>query len=150
MSKSPDHLLPGERVHHQYRWGDRVIDLVFEHKDGSVRILEMKGGAGMTAAARRHMVRALLLGNTSDHPVRDDLMMPQIGLKLLPFLLPRKLRDAVAGDLAEDFSTYAARWGRPYALRWVWWELAGLAVRRFGPAGIVTAVAMWFRQKLGW
>jgi hypothetical protein len=79
-----------------------------------------------------------------------DLNMPEIGQKLLPFILPRKLRAAVAGDLAEDFRTYATRWGRPYALRWLWWELAGLCIRRFGPSAIITAVGLWCRQKLGW
>jgi hypothetical protein len=76
--------------------------------------------------------------------------MPNIGQKLLPFILPRKLRAAVAGDLAEDFRTYATQWGRPYALRWLWWELGGLCIRRFGLTAIITAVGAWFRQKLGW
>jgi hypothetical protein len=80
----------------------------------------------------------------------DDLTMPELGQKLLPFILPKKLRAAVAGDLAEDFRTFATKWGRPYALRWLWWELSGLFIRRFGPTAIITAVGMWFRQKLGW
>ena len=80
----------------------------------------------------------------------DDLTMPDLGQKLLPFMLHKKLRAAVAGDLAEDFRTFATKWGRPYALRWLWWELSGLFIRRFGPTAIITAVGMWFRQKLGW
>jgi hypothetical protein len=78
------------------------------------------------------------------------LIIPEIALKLLPFFVPKKLRAAVAGDLAEDFRTYGAQWGRPYALRWLWWELAGLCIRRFGPTAIITAIGMWFHQKLGW
>ena len=79
-----------------------------------------------------------------------DLSFPEIGQKLLPFILPKKLREAVAGDLAEDFGKYAAQWGRAYAVRWLWWELGGLCIHRFGPTAICTAVAIWFRQKLGW
>jgi hypothetical protein len=80
----------------------------------------------------------------------DSGTLPDIGQKLLPFIVPRKLRDNVFGDLAEDFRTYAMKWGRSYALRWLSWELACLTVRRFGPTAIITAVGMWFRQKLGW
>jgi hypothetical protein len=47
------------------------------------------------------------------------LTTPDIGQKLLPFILPRKLREAVEGDLAEDFRTYATKWGRRYALCWL-------------------------------
>lgn len=79
-----------------------------------------------------------------------DLNLPEIGQKLLPFILPKKLRANVAGDLAEDFRTYATRWGRPYALRWLWWELAGVCIHRFGPSAIITGVGLWFRQKIGW
>lgn len=83
------------------------------------------------------------------YSARKPEAMPDIGLKLLPFILPRKLREAVAGDLTEDFQTYAARWGRRYAVRWLWWELARLCVCRFGPTAIFTAAIAWFRQKLG-
>ena len=55
----------------------------------------------------------------------------------------------MAGDLAEDFRTVANQWGRPYTLRWLWWELGGLCFRHFGRTAIITAVAMSFRQKLG-
>jgi hypothetical protein len=84
----------------------------------------------------------------SDEPA--DLVMPDIGQKLLPFILAKKLRAAVAGDLAEDFRTYATKWGRPYALRWLWWELGGLCIRRFGPTAFITGIGVWLRQKLGW
>jgi hypothetical protein len=97
--------------------------------------------------------RELLIPGVSDYAQKPDdasLIMPEIGHKLLPFILPKKLRAAVAGDLAEDFRTFATQWGRPYALRWLCWEIGGLCIRRFGPIGIVTAVVMWFRQKLGW
>jgi hypothetical protein len=83
----------------------------------------------------------------------DDLanvIIPEIGLKLLPFIVPKKLRDAVTGDLTEDFRTFAAQWGRSYALRVLWWELAGLCIRRFGPTAIVMGIGVWVRQKLGW
>ena len=96
------------------------------------------------------MVTQGMLNHVAKPEEAADLTMPEIGQKLLPYIVPRKLRAAVAGDLAEDFRTYATRWGRPYALRWVWWELAGLCIRRFGPTSIITAVGVWFRQKLGW
>jgi hypothetical protein len=89
----------------------------------------------------------------SDYVATPDdatyLIMPEIGQKLLPFILPKKLRAAVAGDLAEDFRTFATRWGRPYALRWLWWELGGLCIRRFGPTAVISAIGVWFRRKLG-
>jgi hypothetical protein len=37
--------------------------------------------------------------------------MPEIGQKFLPFILPKKLREAVGGDLSEDFRTYAPKMG---------------------------------------
>ncbi len=94
----------------------------------------------------------LLIHSVADDEKLDDashLIMPDIAETLLPFILPKKLRAAVAGDLAEDFHTYAAQWGRSYALWWLWWELGALCIRRFGPTAIMTAVGMWFRQKLG-
>ncbi len=78
------------------------------------------------------------------------VMIPEFGLKFVPFIVPKKLRDGVAGDLTEDFRTYAARWGRSYALRWLWWELAILCIRRFGPTAIVTGIGAWLRHEFGW
>jgi hypothetical protein len=77
------------------------------------------------------------------------LTMPDIGQKLLPFILPKKLREAMEGDLAEDFRKYATKWGRLYALAWLWWELGGLCIRRFGPTAFITAIGALLRQKLG-
>jgi hypothetical protein len=74
---------------------------------------------------------------------------PEIALKLVPFIVPKKLRDNVTGDLSEDFRAYAARWGRSYALYLLCWELAELCIRRFGPTAIVMGIGAWFRQKLG-
>jgi hypothetical protein len=78
------------------------------------------------------------------------LMIPEIALKLVPFIVPKKLRDSVTGDLCEDFRDFAEDWGRPYALRWLWWELGGLCIRRLGPTAIAIGIGTWFRQKLGW
>jgi hypothetical protein len=75
--------------------------------------------------------------------------IPGFGVKLVPFLVTRKLRETVAGDLEEDFRTFATKWGRPYALKWLCWELGGLFLRRFGPTSIIAGIAMWFRQKFG-
>lgn len=75
--------------------------------------------------------------------------LPETALKFVPFIVSRKLRDAVEGDLAEDFGKRAARWGRPYALRVLWWDIAELCIRRFGPTAIVMGIGAWFRQKLG-
>ena len=101
------------------------------------------------ARPREHFIPVFLSNDIKlDDPA--DLIMPEFGLKLLPFIVPKKLRDNVTGDLREDFRTYAARWGRSYALRLLWWELAELCIRRFGPTAIVMAVGAWVRQKLGW
>jgi hypothetical protein len=80
----------------------------------------------------------------------DPGALPEFGEKLLPFLLPKKSREDVSGDFAEDFRRYAMKWGRNYALKWLYWELAGLALKRFRPTVIVTALGMWARRKLGW
>lgn len=77
-----------------------------------------------------------------------DVIMPEIGEILLPFIVPRRRRADVMGDLAEEFRTYAARRGRPYALLWFWWEVAGLCIRRFGLT-VVIAIGEWVRQRLG-
>jgi hypothetical protein len=93
--------------------------------------------------------RVVFLSNVARPIDPAHVMIPEIGLKFLPFIVPKKLRDAVTGDLTEDFRTFAARWGRSSALRWLWWELAGLCVRRFGPTAIGMGIAAWVRQKLG-
>jgi hypothetical protein len=142
--------------------GDRQqlnFDHMFEEKDGNITIVEMKHH-GMSAktvnlhGSVEHIVprNLVFLSDTlfNEPESARNCVMPEIGQKLLPFILPKKLRETVAGDLAEDFRTYATQWGRPFALRWLWWELGGLCIRRFGPTAIFTAVAMWFRQKLGW
>ena len=126
-------------------------DLMVEAKDGNLILVEAKHH-GLSA---QHMVpREFLIRGVSDNAAKPDdapnLTIPEFGQQLLPFILPKKLRAAVAGDLAEDFRTLATRWGRPYALRWLWWELGGLCIRRFGPTAIITAIGVWFRQKLGW
>ena len=138
------------------RRGDRLqriygfSDVAYEEKDGTITIIEAKHHGNSPEHIIPSMLPIRRLRSLQGMPdIANQPDLPEWGEKLLPFLLPRKLRDAVTGDLTEDFRTYAARWGRPYALRWLWWELACLAVRRFGPAGVITAVAMWFRQKLG-
>ena len=77
------------------------------------------------------------------------LTMPDIGQKLLPFILPRKDREVVAGDLAEDFRRYATERGRLYALCLFWWDFGGLCIRHFGPTALITAIGALLRQKLG-
>jgi len=73
----------------------------------------------------RFVVRGgLRIAAKRDDPA--DLIMPEIGLKLVPFIVPKRRRADVIGDLDEDFRTYAAQWGRPYALRLFWWEIAEL------------------------
>jgi hypothetical protein len=143
-------FVSGDRQQHLYRFSDTSFnfDLMLEDKAGKLIVVELKHH-GMSA---EHILpREFLFRDYLAKP--DDalhLTMPEIGQKLLPFILPKKLRAAVAGDLAEDFRAFATQWGRPYALRWLWWELGGLCIRRFGPTAIITAVGMWFRQKLGW
>jgi len=141
-----------------YRFRNRLahdgtfnFDLMVERKDGKPIVFQVPHH-GMSA---QHLVpRELLMGGGSDYVATPDdaahLIIPEIGQKLLPFILPKKLRAAVAGDLAEDFRTFATQWGRPYAVRWLWWELGGLCIRRFGPTAVISAIGVWFRQKLGW
>jgi hypothetical protein len=127
---------------------NRLIDLMLLDKDGKVTIIDAKP-YGVAVVPR--WLSILATSECGEKP--DDaphLTMPDVGQKLLPFILPKKLRTAVGGDLAEDFRTYAAQWGRPYALRWLWWELGALCIRRFGPTAIITAIGVWFRQKIGW
>jgi hypothetical protein len=82
-------------------------------------------------------------------PLLTNVGIPDFGLKLVPFLVPRKLRDEVAGHLEEEFRKHAARWGRPYAMKSLCWDLVGLFLHRFAPASIIAGVAMWFRHKIG-
>jgi hypothetical protein len=94
------------------------------------------------------MIEWLELPDDGADSTADD-MVPELGQKLLPFLLPRKLRDAVAGDLAQDFQGYLAKFGRTYAVRWYWWELGRLCVSRLTPTAIVASIAFWLRRKFG-
>jgi hypothetical protein len=137
----------------------RIDVISVRTKGGNFTLYESK----VTSKAVRHLTPAqwerleqvlggeiLKRSGLSDEP--DDAprsTMPEIGQKLLPFIVPKKLRANVEGDLAEDFRTYATQWGRSYALRWLWWELGGLCIRRFGPTAIITAIGVWLRQKLG-
>jgi hypothetical protein len=135
------------------------VDFVLNTGRGKVSYFEVKHhGVSQNPASIRgsieHLVPLEMLvqvaGNPPEHCDPSDLMIPEIGEKLLPFIVPRKLRDAIAGDLAEDFRDRASRRGRRYALFVLWWDIGELCIRRFGPTAIFTAVAMWFRQKLGW
>ena len=92
---------------------------------------------------------AEVLAELDKNSKSDNAGIPNFGLKLVPFLVPRKLRDPVIGDLEEDFRKYATLWGRPYALIWLYWELGGLFLSRFGPKAIIVGIAMWVRQKFG-
>jgi hypothetical protein len=96
----------------------------------------------------QRMIEWLELPDDEADSTADD-MVPELGQKLLPFLLPRKLRDAVAGDLAQDFQGYLAKFGRTYAVRWYWWELGRLCISRLSPTAIVAAIAFWLRRKIG-
>jgi hypothetical protein len=99
----------------------------------------------------KHVIRKVA---TAKYPRRERgeklSSVPELGGKLLPFLLPRKNRIPIAGDLAEEFREYVARWGRPYAVMWFWWEIFNLAICRFSLLPIATAVAVWLRWSLGW
>jgi hypothetical protein len=136
----------------------RVPDIDFDSPGISIAnisetIVEVKhhGRSVGLAVVPERVVRAFFSRSNVARPIDPaHVMIPEIGLKILPFIVPRELRDAVTGDLTEDFLTYAGRWGRSYALRWLWWELAGLCIRRFGPTAIVMGIGAWFRQKLGW
>ena len=103
---------------------------------------------GRAADRLERMIEWLELPDDEADSTADD-MVPELGQKLLPFLLPRKLRDAVAGDLAQDFQGYLAKFGRTYAVRWYWWELGRLCISRLSPTAIVGAIAFWLRRKIG-
>ncbi len=121
-------FVPGQNG---YRYNKQIADLI---KDSKQRWIIDLGSDDYDLPG--------VLRNVAKTGDLAHLIMPDIGQKLLPFILPKKLRAAVAGDLAEDFHSYAAQWGRPYALGWLWWELAGLCIRRFGPTAIITAVGV--------
>jgi hypothetical protein len=141
----------------------RVPDIDFDTPGISIAnisetIVEVKhlGRSVGLAVVPERVVRAFFSRSNVARPIDPaHVMIPEIGLQILPFIVPRKLRDAVTGDLTEDFRTFAVRWGRPYALRWLWWELGGLCIRRFGPtafwhlvsseAGVVTLKLRWPR-----
>jgi hypothetical protein len=159
MSK-PRIFVSGDRAQNLYRFRNHLahadtfnFDLLLESRDGKMIVGEVKhhGTSAEHIVPRAFFIRGA--GSSSNLVKPSDealLIMPEIGQQLLPFILPKKLRAAMAGDLAEDFRTFAAQWGRPYALRWLWWELGGLCIRRFGPTAIITAIGIWFRQKFGW
>ena len=141
-----------------------VDDLRKFMDDQRYNIILPNGDGTLTLVQSKHKLPQLVWFHQSDAYVDhwkahatvseepDDelgLTLPDIAQKLLPFIVPKKLRANVTGDLAEDFRTYATQWGRPYALRWLWWELGGLCIRRFGPTAFITGIGVWLRQKLG-
>ena len=78
----------------------------------------------------------------------DDADVPQAAEKLLPFLLPRKLRKVIPGDLSEEFQQYRARYGRRYAVRWYWFQIVDLVVRRIMLGGGFGWL-IWIAHKIG-
>jgi hypothetical protein len=136
----------------------RVPDIDFDTPGISIAIsetiVEVKHHDGRSvglAVVPERIARAFSSRANVARPIDPaDVIIPEIGLKILPFIVPKKRRDDVMGDLTEDFRTYAAQWGRPYALRLFCWELAELCIRRFGPTAMVMGIGAWLRQKLGW
>jgi len=133
---------------------------VREEPDGSIVVTEFTGPDFHQPKTERELIEhfkrlgreALALEDSERDNKPDgvvDYTVPELGQKLLPFLLPKKLRDAVVGDLAQDFQAYAAKFGRTYAVRWYWWELSWLCLSRFKFAAIVAPVAFWLRRKVG-
>jgi hypothetical protein len=127
---------------------DSLLPTTKAEAETTVEVKRHGRSVGLAVVPER-FVRVVFLSNVARPIDPAHVMILEIGLKFLPFIVPKKLRDAVTGDLTEEFRTYAARWGRSYALRWLWWELAGLCIRRFGPTAIGTGIAAWVRQKLG-
>jgi hypothetical protein len=130
------------------------FEVVYQEKpDGGLTVVEVKRNLGRTEHLYQEKPDGGLtenLGRTehllieannllqqmldeADSAVDDTV--PELGQKLLPFLLPRKLRDNVAGDLAQDFQGYVAKFGRTYAVRWYWWELGRLLRQPSHPYG---------------
>jgi hypothetical protein len=68
-----------------------------------------KKAAGMSAAHHFVPVNLPPGSGVSFLIAKPDADLPDIGQKLLPFIVPKKLRANVAGDLAEDFRDYATR-----------------------------------------
>jgi DNA-binding PadR family transcriptional regulator len=134
-----------------------AIDAVYRPgSDGITTVLEINFGPLLieTIETNDHLQRMIEIGNQlelmfDEADITADDMVPELGQRLLPFLLPRKLRDVVAGDLAQDFQGYVAKFGRTYAVRWYWWELGWLCVSRLSPTAIVAAIAFWLRRKIG-
>ena len=152
-SSSPDGGRDSDIFVRNWNWDEKAdrLEIVFTDQDEVRRQFDVFVNEN---AHRKDAVEAAEdifkeMSQVWEYSFRELQGIPEIALKLFPFILPRKLREAVAGDLTEDFQTYAAKWGRRYALRWLWWELAGLCVRRFGPTALVTAAVAWLRQKIG-
>ncbi len=61
----------------------------------------------------------------------------------LLFILPKKLRETLPGDLAEEFNENIVRMGRRMACIWYWWQV-------FRSVIWLMPLSHWLMQKLGW
>lgn len=50
---------------------------------------------------------------------------PEAAEKLLYFVLPKRHREAILGDLEEDFPKVCQKFGSRSAMRWYWWHVIG-------------------------
>jgi hypothetical protein len=57
---------------------------------------------------------------------------PLAAEKLLPFLLPKSLREGFPGDLEEEYHVYRLKFGQRYADRWYWFQVLMLAAQSVG------------------
>lgn len=79
-------------------------------------------------------VRITKGANSVSFPTYEDRIGINTGSKCMPrppanadkllYLLPKNMRDAILGDLEEDFAVVANKFGRQYARRWYWWHLS--------------------------
>lgn len=92
------------------------------------------------------------------HPIRAKMVRPpRKAEKLLYMLLPKELRNALTGDLEEEFRTLIVpRFGISYAHKWYWAQvlqslapLWGRRIVKLVGLGWLGKAAHWFVGKLG-
>jgi hypothetical protein len=88
------------------------------------------------------------IGTKRDRVQLSARGVPSAGQMLLPFLLPKKLRQTVPGDLQEEFEQYSAMYGEKYAIIWYWWQVGGIAIQALLLCGGI-GWAVWIVQKIG-
>jgi hypothetical protein len=65
----------------------------------------------------------------------------------LLFILPKKLRETLPGDLEEEFNVCIAKMGHRAATIWYWWQVIRSAAWLL-PMGVIWGLFAWLMQKI--